>query len=264
MYFMESRQKEDEEVSSQATTLQFGSPGKSRWEEYVCRGYPHCENFDCDLCDNPSETEGEDYMDWHAKEDEMLNTAPFGTGQYLRNEVRKYHLRRKRKEANDRKLGLCKGRSGGRAAPKKIRKAKEKEKGKEAEPCTCENCMSQETYDLYIKEGFEKAKEKEKAKDKKRDKDKAMGKGKESSAVADKGQHELKRETAKETHTRPSEWLTQKRWDACGGRTESPTSSVHKDGGVPCFVRTHSPTSSLITQRRWGTMHPAYETDWLL
>jgi hypothetical protein len=28
--------------------------------------------------------------------------------------------------------------------------------------------MSQETYDLYIKEGFEKAKEKEKAKDKKR------------------------------------------------------------------------------------------------
>ena len=29
MYFMESRQKEDEEVSSQATTLQFGSPGRS-------------------------------------------------------------------------------------------------------------------------------------------------------------------------------------------------------------------------------------------
>ena len=57
---MESRQKEDEEVSSQATTLQFGSPGKSRWEEYVCLGYPHCENFDCDLCENPSETEVED------------------------------------------------------------------------------------------------------------------------------------------------------------------------------------------------------------
>ena len=48
---MESRQKEDEEVSSQATTLQFGSLGKSRWEEYVCPGYPHCENFDCDLCE---------------------------------------------------------------------------------------------------------------------------------------------------------------------------------------------------------------------
>ena len=104
-------------MSSQATTLQFGSPGKSRWEEYVCPGYPHCENFDCDLCDNPSETEGEDYMDWHAKEDEMLNTAPFGTGQYLRNEVRAYHLGRKRKEANDAKLGKGKGRSGGRAAP---------------------------------------------------------------------------------------------------------------------------------------------------
>ena len=40
---MESRQKEDEEVSSQATTLQFGSPGKSRGEEYVCPGHPHCE-----------------------------------------------------------------------------------------------------------------------------------------------------------------------------------------------------------------------------
>ena len=44
MYFVpQSRQKEDEEVSSQATTLQFGSPGKSRGEEYVCPGHPHCE-----------------------------------------------------------------------------------------------------------------------------------------------------------------------------------------------------------------------------
>ena len=59
--------------------------------------------------------------------------------------------------------------------------------------------MSWETYNLCIK-----AKGKEKAKDKERGKDKDMGKGKESSAVADKGQHELKRETAKETHTRPS------------------------------------------------------------
>ena len=209
MHFMESRQKEDEEVSSQATTLQFGSPGKSRWEEYVCPGYPHCENFDCDLCDNPSETEVEDYMDWHAKEDEMLNTAPFGTGQYLRNEVRKYHLRRKRKEANDAKLGKVKanGRSGGSAAPKQDREAKDKAVEPCIWPCNCENCMSWEKYKLFIKakeKEMAKAKEKEKAKDKKRDKDKAMGKGKESSAVADKGQHELKRETAKETHTRPS------------------------------------------------------------
>ena len=61
MYFVpQSRQKEDEEVSSQATTLQFGSPGKSRWEEYVCPGYPHCENFDCDLCEDPPETEADD------------------------------------------------------------------------------------------------------------------------------------------------------------------------------------------------------------
>ena len=27
-----------------------------------------------------------------------------------------------------------------------------KEKGKEAEPCICGNCMWQETYDLYIKD----------------------------------------------------------------------------------------------------------------
>ena len=56
------------------------------------------------------------------------------------------------------KVGKGNGRSGGRAAPKKDRKANNKEKGKEAEPCICENCMSQETYDLYIKEK-EKAKE---------------------------------------------------------------------------------------------------------
>ena len=89
MHFMESRQKEDEEVSSQATTLQFGSPGKSRWEEYVCLGYPHCENFDCDLCDNPSETEVEDVM-----EDERPHI-------YLPRYIHNYHLLMERKEANN-------------------------------------------------------------------------------------------------------------------------------------------------------------------
>ena len=48
------------------------------------------------------------------------------------------------KGANDAKLG--KGRSGGRAAPKKERKAKGKEKSNEEEPCICEKCMSWETY----------------------------------------------------------------------------------------------------------------------
>ena len=74
------------------------------------------------------------------KEDER-KTAPYGTALYLQNEVRAYHLRRERKEANNAKLGKGKGkgRSGGRAAPKKNRKAKEKEKGKEEEPCTCVN-----------------------------------------------------------------------------------------------------------------------------
>ena len=45
------------------------------------------------------------------------------------------------KEAKDPKLGKVKGngRSGGSAAPKQDRKAKGKKKGKEEEPCTCEN-----------------------------------------------------------------------------------------------------------------------------
>ena len=133
MHFMESRQKEDEEVSSQATTLQFGSPGKSRWEEYVCPGYPHCENFDCDLCDNPSETEVED-----AKADER-NTAPPGSALYLQNAVRAYHLRRERKEANNAKLGKGKGRSGGRAAPNKG-KGKGTSKGKSKEAHEIKSC----------------------------------------------------------------------------------------------------------------------------
>ena len=45
------------------------------------------------------------------------------------------------KESKDPKLGKVKdnGRSGGSAAPKKDRKAMDKEKNKEEEPCICEN-----------------------------------------------------------------------------------------------------------------------------
>ena len=86
------------------------------------------------------------------------------------------------------------GRSGGRAAPKKGRKAKLQEEGQLLSVC----CMSWEKYKLFIKAKEKaKAKEKEKANDKKRDKDNDMGKGKESSAMADKCHHELNRETAK-------------------------------------------------------------------
>ena len=214
MYFMESRQKEDEEVSSQATTLQFGSPGKSRWEEYVCLGYPHCENFDCDLCDNPSETEVED-----AKADER-NTAPPGSALYLQNEVRAYHLRRERKEANNAKLGKGKGRSGGRAAPKKVRKAKEKEKGKEEEPCTCVNCMSERRFNLYIK-----AKGKETAKDKERGKGNKKGNRK----------NEVKRDAVEETIAR-NETCVEFARRAYLARTDSLTSSLHEDVGVQCTM----------------------------
>ena len=163
MHFMESRQKEDEEVSSQATTLQLGAPGRSRWEEFVCLGFPHCENFDCDLCENPSETEVED-----VKEDDTPHI-------YLPRFIHNYHSLMEREEIYDLaellrlSRGEGKGRSGGRAAPKQDRKAKDKEKGKEkgkeADPCCCVRCMSQETYDLYIKD-------KEKAKDKKKTKEK--------------------------------------------------------------------------------------------
>ena len=107
-----SREKEDEEVSSQATTLQFDSPAKSR---YVCPGHPDCGNMDCDLCEDP-ETEAEDVKeddDESARQYEILN-----------------RLGREWKKANDAKLGEVKGngRSGGRAAPKKDREANDKEK----------------------------------------------------------------------------------------------------------------------------------------
>ena len=186
---MESRQKEDAEVSSEATTLHLGSPAKSR---YVCPGGSSCENMDCP-CDWP-ETQAEDV-------NEDVNAIARDL-QTLHDTAQRWRdLAQEWKEAKDPKLGKVKGngRSGGSAAPKQDRKAKGKKKGKEEEPCICENCMSWEEYKLFIK-----AKEKEKAEDKKRGKDKDLGKGKESSAVADKGQHELKRETAKETHTRPS------------------------------------------------------------
>ena len=201
-------------MESQATTLQFGSPGKRRWEEYVCPGYPHCENFDCDLCDNPSETEVED-----AKADER-NTAPPGSALYLQNEVRAYHLRRERKEANNAKLGKGKGRSGGRAAPKKNRKAKEKEKGKEEEPCTCVNCMSERRFNLYIK-----AKGKETAKDKERGKGNKKGNRKD----------EVKRDTVEETIAR-NETCVEFARRAYLVRTDSLTSSLHKDVGVQCTM----------------------------
>ena len=68
-------------------------------------------------------------------EDER-NTAPYGTALYLQNEVRAYHLRRARKEANNAKLGKGKGRSGGRAVLKRDRKANNTEKGNKAERCT--------------------------------------------------------------------------------------------------------------------------------
>ena len=178
---MESRQKEDAEVSSEATTLHLGSPAKSR---YVCPGCPSCENMDCP-CDWP-ESEAEDV-------NEDVNAIARDL-QTLHDTAQKWRdLAQEWKEGKDPKLGKVKGngRSGGSAAPKQDRKAKGKEDEPCIWPCNCENCMSWEKYKLFIK-----AMEWEEYK--------AMGKGKESSAVADKGQHELKRETAKETHTRPS------------------------------------------------------------
>ena len=164
-------QEEYERVTADRGRLQEKRGG------YVCPGYPHCENMDCDCAGPQSEEEQEeggaadwkeDLLNWETMSDDPHETA---------------------KESDE----------------------EDKEKGKEDEPCiwpcNCENCMSWEKYKLFIKANekeMAKATEKEKAKDKKRDKDKAVGKGKESSAVADKGQHELKRETAKETHTRPS------------------------------------------------------------
>ena len=134
MFLGERREDEDEEESSQATTLQFGSPAKGR---YVCLDGDDCEDFDC-----PCDQDDEEMKRLQREADEE--------------ETREYKsLHAKVGKGKGRSGG---GRSGGRAAPKKDRKANNKEKGKEAEPCICEHCMSQETYDLYIKEK-EKAKE---------------------------------------------------------------------------------------------------------
>ena len=104
MFLVKRREDVDEEESSQNTTMQFGSPAKGR---YVCPHGAECEDFGC-----PSEDFG------------LLREAD---GHDAR-EYKTLHA----KVGN----GKGKGRSGGRAAPKKDRKANNKEKGKEAEPCT--------------------------------------------------------------------------------------------------------------------------------
>ena len=155
---MESRQKEDAEVSSEATTLHLGSPAKSR---YVCPGGSSCENMDCP-CDWP-ETEAEDV-------NEDVNAIARDL-QTLHDTAQRWRdLAQEWKEAKDPKLCKVKGngRSGGSAAPKQDRKAKGKKKGKEEEPCICENCMTWEEYKLFIKA---KEKEKEKAKEKEMEKE---------------------------------------------------------------------------------------------
>ena len=100
MFLVKRREDVDEEESSQNTTMQFGSPAKGR---YVCPHGAECEDFGC-----PSEDFG------------LLREAD---GHDAR-EYKTLHA----KVGN----GKGKGRSGGRAAPKKYRKANTKEKGKAA------------------------------------------------------------------------------------------------------------------------------------
>ena len=57
MIVVDSQEENNEEVSSQATTLHLGSPAK---RGYVCRGKPLCEDIDCDCEDVCLETEFED------------------------------------------------------------------------------------------------------------------------------------------------------------------------------------------------------------
>ena len=86
------------------------------------------ENMVCE-CEGP----GSDAED--VKEDER-NAAPYGTAHHLQFGVRAYNLGRKRKEANDAKLGKgkCNGRSCGRAASQKGKnKGEDKKQGKEPE-----------------------------------------------------------------------------------------------------------------------------------
>ena len=126
------------------------------------------------------------------------------------------------KEAKDPKLGKVKGngRSGGSAAPKQDRKAKGKKMGKEEEPCTCVNCMSERRFNLYIK-----AKGKETAKDKERGKGNKKGNRKD----------EVKRDTVEETIAR-NETCVEFARRAYLVRTDSLTSSLHEDVGVQCTM----------------------------
>ena len=96
----------------------------------------------------------------------------------------------------------------------------DKEKGKEEEPCTCVNCMSERRFNLYIK-----AKGKETAKDKERGKGNKKGNRKD----------EVKRDAVEETIAR-NETCVEFARRAYLARTDSLTSSLHEDVGVQCTM----------------------------
>ena len=151
-------QEEYERVTGDRERLQEKRGG------YVCPGYPQCENMDCDCAGPQSEEEQEEggAADW--KED-LLNWETMGDDP-----------------------------PETEAADVKESDEEDNEKGQEAEPCICVLCMSEKTYNLYIKD-------KEKAKDKERGKGKEKGNGKGKG----KGKGEVERETVEERRAKIAE-----------------------------------------------------------
>ena len=99
---------EDEEESSQATTLHLGSPAKGR---YVCPDGDDFENLNCP-CDQDDGEMRRLQRDADAEEARAYKTLSA-------------------------EVGKGKGRSSGRAAHKKDPKAHSQDNGKESELCTC-------------------------------------------------------------------------------------------------------------------------------
>ena len=92
---------------------------------YVCPGYPHCENMDCDCAGPQSEEEQEEggAADW---EEDRLNWETMSDDP---------HETAKESDEDD------------------------KEKGKEEEPCLCSSCTrARKTYNSYLKDKEEKGK----------------------------------------------------------------------------------------------------------
>ena len=102
----------------------------------------------------------------------------------------------------------------------------DKEKGKEEEPCICCHCMSQKTYNLYIKA-------KEKAKDKERGNDKETG----QRAQGRQGAQEVMQVMAQQDRSPASAGNCLPHRTCDGGLSRTRTTYVPQTSTTPCFYQ---------------------------